>query len=942
LQTIRRVFLGWDTPLLGSAVDHFLATQRQDGPNRTRQTLVVLPVVRAARRFEQILSRVAAESGGTFVNPRMMTVGDLPEHLYQPQGIIANEMQSTLAWTQVLLDADAGLLAPLMPSLPTRDSPAAWMEMAGTLKRLCQDLVTDAISPESVAEIVEADADRSRWLAIGELYQRYLSRLEGAGLFDPHQQRMRAIADANCRAPGPILLVGCVDIGFGICKMLEQVADSTTAVIGAPDQAADLFDLFGRVNPGRWDRFPVEIPMSQIVSAGDSGQQGAAAAEIIQGWQHDPSTPQSARTTVGICDNGYGPQVETDLALAGFSVFRLGGLVIAQTAVGHLLRQISDFLQSRRWDAMAALLRHHDVLTTFASSHGSTRLLAELDAFRSSHFVVRFDDPWPSQAADQKAPLATLRAVTGEIANWLSPLESKVQPFARWCADLVSLLTTFYEPLIATDQSATDPRVIDDLTSILERMSDLPESLDVHVPAWTAIDMVLQRISDPRTLGEPDRDQLQIAGWLDLPFDDADQMVVIGMNHPFVPQAVTADPFLPGSLRTRLSVADNERRFARDLYILQVIFQTRSRSVFIVGRSGPDGSPTPPSRLLAACPSHQLLQRVDHLLAKSPLEPRPQFVWGAGTDQTDLPIPDLGQVVIPGEVSVTAFRSYLECPYRFYLRHVLHLRPLDDSASELAANQFGDLVHAAVERFGDCDDKNLTEVSKIEASVIAHLHDYADATFGAHTTAAVRLQITQAEKRLRIFATRQAERMQEGWRIHRAEAAVRRSDGAVIQCDGGKSLAIKGRIDRIDFHPQSGRWAILDYKTHGHKPLEKHFSKSTGTWIDLQLPLYLLMLKALRIDAPFEDVEVGYFNIPDDPKRCGVHPMQLDEAFRKQAFAQAKQVAERILRGDFSPQLDASKVPYDDYPMILQTGVMRGGVAGGDRRIAAEGITNDE
>ncbi len=52
-------------------------------------------------------------------------------------------------------------------------------------------------------------------------------------------------------------------------------------------------------------------------------------------------------------------------------------------------------------------------------------------------------------------------------------------------------------------------------------------------------------------------------------------------------------------------------------------------------------------------------------------------------------------------LGVTAFRAYLNCPFRFYLRHILGMEPLDDLAGELEAAEFGTLVHAALRRMAE-------------------------------------------------------------------------------------------------------------------------------------------------------------------------------------------------------------------------------------------------
>ena len=250
---------------------------------------------------------------------------------------------------------------------------------------------------------------------------------------------------------------------------------------------------------------------------------------------------------------------------------------------------------------------------------------------------------------------------------------------------------------------------------------------------------------------------------------------------------------------------------------------------------------------------------------------------------------------------------------------------MDDTASELAANQFGDLVHGALENFGDSPDKHETEAAKIEAAMIEHLHQYAKHHYGDATAMAVKLQVKQAERRLKTVALRQADRIAEGWEIRMTEASVSEeasgdSDAAIIHVDG-KPMGLRGRFDRIDHHPESGRWAILDYKTHGHKPEKKHL-KGKGVdseWIDLQLPLYRMMIPFLRLDTPPGDVQLGYFNISDKDEQTKINIAEFDQDMMRQAERRIQDCIRDIRAKKFEPTKD--RVPFDDYEMILQTGV---------------------
>jgi len=90
----------------------------------------------------------------------------------------------------------------------------------------------------------------------------------------------------------------------------------------------------------------------------------------------------------------------------------------------------------------------------------------------------------------------------------------------------------------------------------------------------------------------------------------------------------------------------------------------------------------------------------------------------------------------------------------------------------------------------------------------------------------------------------------------------------------GVTVRLTGRIDRIDHHPRDGLWAVLDYKTGetGAHPEKTHRRRRAGDleWLDLQLPLYLELLKGMKAAdgtplVPTSDpdrVKLGYVNLP--------------------------------------------------------------------------------
>src|SRR5690606_7765201 len=149
-----------------------------------------------------------------------------------------------------------------------------------------------------------------------------------------------------------------------------------------------------------------------------------------------------------------------------------------------------------------------------------------------------------------------------------------------------------------------------------------------------------------------------------------------------IPGNITASPFLSDSLRRRFNLLDNNRRYARDAYLLTAILHSREKlEVIFAGRSHQD-EPLQHNRLLFACEPEVVRERVQRYYRESGathVTTPPFLSYGITNVLSEIPRPK----PLPRPISklnVTAFRSYLECPYRFYLRHVLGLETVGEIA----------------------------------------------------------------------------------------------------------------------------------------------------------------------------------------------------------------------------------------------------------------------
>jgi ATP-dependent helicase/nuclease subunit B len=426
---------------------------------------------------------------------------------------------------------------------------------------------------------------------------------------------------------------------------------------------------------------------------------------------------------------------------------------------------------------------------------------------------------------------------------------------------------------------------------------------------------------------------IELQGWLELLWEDAPHLIVCGFNDGRVPESVVGDPFLPESLRERLGLKTNATRFARDAYLLQAIAHSRTQSGrldILLGKTSMAGDPLRPSRLLLRCADVALPQRVEYLF-------RPAEVSGSNLAWTRAWQLRPRRVAAPSPIAVTALRSWLACPFRFYLSYVLRMKPVDSAKTELDVFDFGILCHSALEAMGgssamrDCVDPVV-----IREFLLGKLEEDARERFGTQLTLPLVVQLESARQRLSRAADIQAGTRAEGWVVQAVETSFELGIGG---------LQIKGKIDRIDRHERTGAMRVLDYKT-SDQPVDPWHAHVRGirktetppefarfilngrehVWNDLQLPLYLRALRTGGLAAhemgPDTSVVGAYFNLPKASSETGIrawedYNWEIDDA----AWRCAEGAAQAIREGVFWPPNENVRPDFDDFAPLFHHGV---------------------
>jgi hypothetical protein len=130
------------------------------------------------------------------------------------------------------------------------------------------------------------------------------------------------------------------------------------------------------------------------------------------------------------------------------------------------------------------------------------------------------------------------------------------------------------------------------------------------------------------------------------------------------------------------------------------------------------------------------------------------------------------------------------------------------------------------------------------------------------------------------------------------------------------NLTIRGRIDRIDYHAETSRWAIFDYKSSEtcNRPEKIHNCNEAPYWKDLQLPLYRHLAKAITGTTK---VDLGYINICNDLKTIGEYVAKWDNDQLESADLVALNVMQAINQNQFELRNDLKPTFFSDFAYLL-------------------------
>jgi ATP-dependent helicase/nuclease subunit B len=912
---VRRHFLSWDRPLLPQAVGWLAAHWEGRGPLDLSRSLVVVPTRQSGRRLREALAIHAATKNQAVFPPRVLT----PETLISldlGEGV-ASRAEVLLAWVEVFSTIDLTAFRDVFPLDPPARNFTWAHRLAQTFTRLQATLAEAGLQFGDVPENAGNDfSEAARWAQLGRLERLFEQALAAHRLRPPQAARISAAHTADppvgverivvCATPDPLPLA--LTFLASLAKTLP-----VEILVFAPSQESSSFDLWGRPDPEIWSKR--ELPLPAFAERVHLCAHPAAQAEQVAELARSYPDPDGA-LALGVADPEVLPLLSSALTRLEVPSFNPEGRSRRQERLFHLLAALVELAREPTFAVVEQLARCPDFIALLGERLGETFSaavwLAELDRLHARHLPA--DLAAARRHATHESVIAGL-AQMDELRRHLT-----AENFASSAAATLGML-------FATRRldfgDAADARLADAAgawTEVVRECAVAGARFNRLSPAeWW--DFALQLHGAAFATEEKPAHALELQGWLELLWEDAPHLVVTGLNDGRVPDAVVGDAFLPESLRGRLGLKTNDARFARDAYLLQALTACRPRTDLLFGKTSAAGDPLRPSRLLLRCQDEELPDRIAFLFRAPPLV-RPNYPWRRTWRLQPRVAPPLARI------RVTALRDYLQCPFRFYLRHVLRMEAVDPEKNEWDALDFGTLCHAALEQIGlqpawrDCTDAGV-----LREALGGEFDRAVRGRFGADLTLPLIIQCESARQRLAKAAEVQARERAAGWIIEAVEQPFEIELGGVT---------VRGKIDRIERHAQTGAVRVLDYKTSdtASTPAAAHFGRlrpgetppewalvevdgKQRSWADLQLPLYLHAL-SLKAAGP---VSGGYFNLP---KAAGETGIALWEDYSPELQAAALRCATgacaAMRAGKFWPPNETVRADHDEFAPLFHHG----------------------
>ena len=892
IQNHSRVFLGWEKPLPQLAVQRLFAYAAKTVPVDFSNFLIVVPTAEAGRLLREALAEYCVE-GITGLEIRMPDMLTLPE-----SESAAATAEILAAWSKTLEELPAKAAVPLLgPKFAeVRQDPEARIAAGVLLQNCRKELAADGSGVLAAARLFRKAGlpeQAERFELLEQLENNYLRRCPHDPVF--LQQKAQPSREDSRRT---IIVLHCPDLRGAAVKYLQAAQTRVEYWIHAPEELADSFDDYGRALPC-WNKREFRIdPEEQLritVHAEDQipvlnnirremGQKiravGVLDPDLADAWQDHLRRSKNEENSV------FFPAMRPLNTLPWTRLFC--ALLALRTA-------------SPSRDAVAAVLQHGFL--------ADRQVLAQLDKLQQETIAQDL------ATLLRKGRPGKLQDALKQLHSWQKQLSMAEHNVLSECWNILRSIGEGPEaPRINPRNSTAELTALESLITAAEHAGGKSTELVCALFHQLCNSCQLRPVPDGV-------ETLDAVGFLELPWYGDDMILLAGLSENALSGSHFSDPFLPEQAKKMLNLQTAEQSAAADAFRLAAM-QNTANLRFLVCRYGMQLDALKPPAILMRCSPKDLPKRIQDLFdSKYVLTPPPPAA-------IQMP-PLIPRRDIPAKrrLSVTDFSRYMQCPFTFYMQKILRTETVTGKAIELDHAQSGTILHSVIAGCdkaikAGADARGIFEAAEAQWKMARH-------QFGEPPPGLLELQFSVMRDNLLYFAEAQNVWYQGGWRMIRsennpAETTIPPCSWAEFyhkvfpeapRADWRETIEFNGRFDRLDMRKTAEglrELCVIDYKTGVAKtPAEKHFCTAAGLtdeeksyrhlpeldkyWADLQLPLYILMIRHLLPDEPADQIRAAYFNLPTAYASTGmVEFTELNEDLLTSAMRCADQIARRI------------------------------------------------
>lgn len=907
---MRWQYLGWDRPFSLLVAERLRALRAAGEPLDSR--LIWVPSGRAGRHLLSELFLGGEEGAEAFHPPRLVTPAQFVRGLLDGQAEVASDSQCLFTWKTVLEAAPAHRLAPLFPVVPEEQKLGWTYAMARQLMALRSRLGEDGQDMARLASrpgLLEA----ARWRALAQLETEYEQQLGSLGLTDPLSWLEAHLEEAvSGRGYAEVQVAGVLNVSRLQGRCLEALGRAGCTVcflVPAPAERAADFDELGRPRPGLWEREPLSHDL-----LAERLQRAPDPRALVNGLLDLASRYGEAidDLVVGAPDPEEGRYLIERSRLTKTPFYAPEGRSMQETDWGRFLLLIEDWQKRPTLETLSAFLGHAHVRAWMRRGQmDPNRAEAALSIIRKEQLFHEMEQ-LRSGELFETAHRTTVLEAAGRLDRLAGNLAGEVAGFADWVWGLLQEMTK------GAQLSADSWSVIDHMEEILQDLQ--AEFGEIPVSWQDQWELLRFRMETTPFYPEREAEERPVSGWLELPWETAPHLVVLGLPDAAVPGPKSLDAFLAPALCREVPLYGPDDLAAFHAFRLRLLLESRrhwGRLDLLLPDRGLADEPVRPCRFLFLASEEEILERIDLLLGEraSPSEPLGASFGGR------LHLPDPPPLE---RLPVTGFRAYLENPFHFFLGVRNRWRPPESLPAELGALEFGTLAHAALEQLNaSAEGSKLIKLSDIEDFLMASLEVGARGRLGSRLTVPLQIQMEAMRERLRAAAGHIAVERLAGWIPEQVEYAFGREDPPLLVIEG---IAVSGKIDLMERHQETGALRIVDYKTSdspdtavaAHRKAINAASReallpesvfSLGNkpfrWVDLQLPLYQWAVECLT----GEQASVAHFNLAKAVSDTGLSQWVLEPGEIASARACAAAIVRHVKAGHF-PLTDSAT--FDD------------------------------